>query len=258
MSEGTVRYERDGAVATLVFDRPQARNAMTWTMYRQLGEACDRIAHDASVRVAVLRGAGGKAFIAGTDIAQFRDFNGAEDGVRYEHDMERCLAKLENLSIPTLAAIEGWAVGGGLAIATVCDLRIATPQSQFGVPIARTLGNCLAVGNVALLMAAFGAGRTKKMLLLGEMLSAQEAYAAGFLAEIVAAPDFDQRIAALAGRLAANAPLTMRVSKEAIGRLLHTGMPQGEDLLRTCYGSEDFRIGIAAFLGKREPKWLGR
>ena len=258
MREGTVRYERDGAVASLVFDRPQARNAMTWTMYRQLGEACDRIAHDASVRVAVLRGAGGKAFVAGTDIAQFRDFDGAEDGVRYEQDMERCLAKLENLSIPTLAAIEGWAVGGGLAIATVCDLRIATAQSQFGVPIARTLGNCLAVGNVALLMAAFGVGRTKKMLLLGEMLSAQEAYAAGFLAEIVAAPDIDQRIAALAGRLAANAPLTMRVSKQAIGRLLHAGMPEGEDLLRTCYGSEDFRIGIAAFLSKREPQWLGR
>ena len=258
MSEGTVRYERSGAVATLIFDRPQARNAMTWTMYRQLGEACDRLAHDSGVRVAVLRGSGGKAFIAGTDIAQFRDFNGAEDGVRYERDMEHCLAKLENLSIPTLAVIEGWAVGGGLAIATVCDLRIATPQSQFGVPIARTLGNCLAVGNVALLMAAFGTGRTKKMLLLGEMLSAQEAYSAGFLAEIVESADLDRRVAALADRLAANAPLTMRVSKQAIGRLLHAGIPEGEDLLRVCYGSEDFRIGIAAFLGKQQPQWLGR
>lgn len=256
--EGAVRYTRAGPIATLTFDRPQARNAMTWTMYRQLTEACDRIASESEVRVAVLRGAGGKAFIAGTDIAQFRAFAGAEDGVRYEQDMERCLSKLENLPVPTLAAIEGWAVGGGLAIATVCDLRIATPQSQFGVPIARTLGNCLAIGNVALLMAAFGAGRAKKMLMLGEMLTAQEAYSAGFLAEVVAAEDLEQRIRALSDRLAANAPLTMRVSKQAIARLLHAGIPADADLLRTCYGSEDFRIGVAAFLDKRQPQWVGR
>jgi enoyl-CoA hydratase/carnithine racemase len=258
MAEGIVRYQRDGAVATLTFDRPQARNAMTWTMYRQLTEACERIASDSQVRVAILRGAGGKAFIAGTDIAQFRDFAGAEDGVRYERDMERCLATLENLPVPTLAVIEGWAVGGGLAIATVCDLRIATRESRFGVPIARTLGNCLSVANVALLAAAFGVGRTKKMLMLGEMLTAEEANAAGFLAEIVDAQDVDQRVVALSARLAANAPLTMRVSKEAIGRLLHAGIPEGEDLLRICYGSEDFRIGIAAFMDKRPPQWLGR
>ena len=258
MSEGTVRYERNGAVAMVIFDRPAARNAMTWTMYRQLTEACERIEADAAVRVAVFRGAGGKAFIAGTDIAQFREFNGAEDGVRYEQDMERCLAKLENLPVPTLAVIEGWAVGGGLAIATVCDLRIATAQSQFGVPIARTLGNCLSIGNVALLIAAFGAGRTKKMLMLGAMLSAEEAFSAGFLAEVVAPHEVDQRVVALSDRLAANAPLTMRVSKQAIGRILHAGIPEAEDLLRTCYGSEDFRTGIAAFLNKREPRWLGR
>ena len=258
MGEGIVRYQRDGAVATVIFDRPEARNAMTWTMYRQLTEACERIASDPEVRVAVLRGAGGKAFIAGTDIAQFRDFSGAEDGVRYERDMETCLATLENLPVPTVAVIEGWAVGGGLAIATVCDLRIATRESRFGVPIARTLGNCLSVGNVALLAAAFGVGRTKKMLMLGETLTAEEAYAAGFLVEIVDAQDVDQRAVALSTRLAANAPLTMRVSKEAIRRLLHADIPEGEDLLRVCYGSKDFRIGIAAFLDKRPPQWLGR
>lgn len=258
MGEGQVRYRREGGVATVIFDRPEARNAMTWTMYGQLVEACDRIAADPEVRVAVLRGAGGKAFVAGTDIAQFRGFEGADDGVRYERDMERCLGRLENLPVPTLAVIEGWAVGGGLAIATVCDLRIATPESRFGVPIARTLGNCLAIGNVALLVAAFGAGRAKKMLLLGEMLSAEEAWHAGFLAEIVQGGALDARADALAERLAANAPLTMRVSKEAVGRLLHAGIPAGDDLLRVCYGSEDFRTGIAAFLDKQPPQWRGR
>jgi enoyl-CoA hydratase len=258
MNEGAVRYQRDGVIARVTFDRPQARNAMTWAMYRQLGEACERIANDAAVRVAVFRGAGGSAFVAGTDIAQFRDFKSAEDGVDYERDIERYLTKLEELQVPTLAVIEGWAVGGGLAIATVCDLRIATPQARFGVPIARTLGNCLAIGNVGLLMAAFGAGRAKKMLLLGEMLSAEEAYAAGFLAETIDASGLDQRLAELCDRLASNAPLTMRVSKEAMRRLLHAGIPQGEDLIRACYGSEDFRIGMAAFMDKRQPQWIGR
>ena len=258
MGEGVVRYQRDGVVARVTFDRPEAHNAMTWTMYRQLEEACERIAADSEVRVAMFRGAGGKAFIAGTDIAQFREFKGAQDGVAYERDMSRCLSTLERLPVPTLAVLEGWAVGGGLAIATVCDLRIATPETRFGVPIARTLGNCLSVDNVALLMAAFGVGRTKTILLLGEMLTADEAYASGFLAEIVAADELDRRIEALCTRLANNAPLTMRVSKEAIGRLLHAGLPEGEDLLRTCYGSEDFRIGMAAFLAKRQPQWIGR
>lgn len=258
MGEGVVRYQRDGAVARVTFDRPEARNAMTWTMYRQLTQACECIAADSEVRVAMFRGAGGKAFVAGTDIAQFREFKDANDGIAYERDISRCLSTLEELAVPTLAVLEGWAVGGGLAIATVCDLRIATPETRFGVPIARTLGNCLSVDNVALLMAAFGAGRTKKILLLGEMLTADEAYASGFLAEIVGADELDRRSTALCTRLANNAPLTMRVSKEAIRRLLHAGLPEGEDLLRVCYGSEDFRIGIAAFLEKREPQWTGR
>jgi enoyl-CoA hydratase len=258
VTDGEIRYIRDGNVATVIFDRPAARNAMTWRMYQQLAEACARIASEPGLRVAVFRGAGGKAFIAGTDIAQFAAFRSTDDGVAYEEKMEAYIAGIERLPVPTLAVIEGFAIGGGLAIAAACDLRIATPGSRFGVPIARTLGNCLSMANCARLVVAFGASRAKRMLLLAENLSAEEALAAGFLAEIAAAPELDRRAAELADRLAQHAPITMRVSKEAIRRLLHSGLPAGDDLVRACYGSNDFRIGVAAFVDKRQPQWTGK
>jgi enoyl-CoA hydratase len=258
MSDGEVRYVREGNVATVTFDRPEARNAMTWRMYEQLGEACARIEREDGLRAAVFRGAGGKAFIAGTDIAQFRAFRSGEDGMGYEEKMEAYLAGIEKLPVPTLAVIEGFAIGGGLAIAACCDLRIATPGSRLGIPIARTLGNCLSIANYARLVMALGASRAKRVLLLAENLSAEEALAGGFLSEIVAAPELDRRIGELTDRLVQHAPITMRVSKEAIRRLMHAGLPAGDDLIATCYGSEDFRIGVEAFVAKRDPQWTGK
>jgi enoyl-CoA hydratase/carnithine racemase len=258
MSDGEVRYRREGYVATVVFDRPAARNAMTWRMYEQLGEACARVRTDSEVRVAVFRGAGGKAFIAGTDIAQFQSFASADDGIAYEARMEGYIGAVEALPVPTLAAIEGFAIGGGLAIAAACDLRIATPGSRFGVPIARTLGNCLSIANCARLVAALGVARAKRVLLLAENLSAEEALAGGFLSEIVLPADLDRRIAELTDRLAHHAPITMRVSKEAIRRLIHAGPLTDDDLIRACYGSDDFRIGVRAFVDKKEPAWTGK
>jgi len=257
MDEGTTRYERDGVIARVTFDRQSARNAMTWSMYNQLGAACEKIVADREVRVAVFRGAGGKAFVAGTDIGQFREFKSGEDGIAYERRMADILAAVEQLPVPTLAVIEGWAIGGGLAIACACDLRMATPGTRFGVPIARTLGNCLSVENYALVVAAFGVSRAKKMLMLAENLSAEEAATAGFLSEIVPPEQLDSRVRELCDRLAKNAPITMRVTKESIRRLLHAGLPAGDDLIRECYGSADFREGVDAFVSKREPRWKG-
>lgn len=258
MDEGEVRLRREGALAHVTFDRAAARNAMTWRMYEQLAQICAELRADADVRVAVFRGAGGKAFIAGTDIAQFKAFTSPEDGIGYERTMEAYLEALEALPFPTLAVVEGWAVGGGLAIAACCDFRIATPGSRFGVPIARTLGNCLSMHNYARLVAALGPSVAKRILLLGDTLTAEEAKAVGFVLDVIPPDAVDARVQELCDRLVRNAPITMRVSKEAIRRVLNSSHADGDDLVRETYGSEDFREGVRAFVAKREPQWTGR
>ena len=255
-SDGEVRVERAGAVATVWFDRPAARNALTKPMYEQFTLICEALGRDRDVRVVAFRGAG-EAFVAGTDIAGFVDFETAEDGIAYEREMEEHLEALLAIPVPTVAAIDGVAVGGGLNIAAACDLRVATIGSRFGTPIARTLGNCLSMPNYARLLAAFGEPRAKRMLLLGELLSAEEAQAAGFLAALVPREEFEAAIQRLVGQLLANAPLTLEVSKEAIRRLKERDLPNGDDLVRRIYGSADFKAGVRAFLDKTKPKWRG-
>jgi len=257
MSDGVVRLEIDGSIARVTFDRPQARNAMTWAMYERLGEICDELRGNAAVRCVVFRGAGGEAFVAGTDIEQFRAFASGDDGVAYEKRIDAGIAKIEMLPMPTLAVVEGWCVGGGIAIATACDIRIATPSAKFGVPIARTLGNCLSITNIARLVAAWGKSQVQRMLIGAEVLDATEAQACGYLAQVI---DGDVNAASdeRARKLAALAPVTQAVSKEALRRLLVNDLPDAEDLIRRAYASDDFHEGVAAFTEKRSPRWRGR
>ena len=257
MSDGTVHLNIRAGVASVVFDRPAARNAMTWAMYERLNQICEQLTTDTSVRVVSFRGAGGQAFVAGTDIEQFTTFSSGEDGVAYEKQIDQCIARLESLPMPTVAVIEGWTIGGGLAIATACDFRIATTGSRFGVPIAKTLGNCLSVANLARLSAVFGMPRVKRMLMLAEVLTADEALACGFLLQLVEPGEIDVNLDKLCERLAALAPLTQRVSKEGLRRLVSHDLPADEDLVRLCYGSDDFREGVSAFVAKRSPVWKG-
>jgi enoyl-CoA hydratase/carnithine racemase len=253
--EGTVRLEIDGAVARLTFDRPAARNAMTWRMYEELGSACKAIAANREIRVAVLRGAGGKAFVAGTDIDQFRAFSSGRDGVAYEEKVEHFVGTLEAVPVPTIAVVEGWAVGGGMALANACDFRVATPGTRFGVPIARTLGNCLSASNVQRLTATLGVSLVKRMLLLAEMPTAEE-MPAGYVS--VVAPDaLDAHVEDLCTRLKGHAPITIEVTKEMLRRLSLDLQAPDADLIRRTYGSADFREGVEAFLAKRTPQWRG-
>jgi enoyl-CoA hydratase len=258
MSDGAVHLKIDGAFATVTFDRPEARNAMTWAMYESLATICEQLQRNADVRVVRFRGAGGQAFVAGTDIAQFQSFRGGDDGVAYERRIDACIALVGMLPMPTVAVVEGWAIGGGLAIATACDFRVATPNSRFGVPIARTLGNCLSAANVARLVAAFGRSRVQRLLLLADLIGAEEAQACGYLLDIAPPSDIDATCEALCHRLAALAPVTQSVSKETLHRLLDSALPDAEDLIRRCYGSDDFREGVSAFVARREPVWKGR
>jgi len=257
MSQGSVHLSIRDGVAAILIDRPEARNAMTWSMYDELAAICAGLAGNPDVRVATFRGAGGEAFVAGTDIEQFRAFSSGEDGIAYEKVIDERIGQLERLPMPTVAIVEGWAIGGGLAIAAACDFRIATPTASFGVPIARTLGNCLSIANLARVVAAFGVPRAKKMLLLAELIGAGEATQCGFVSEIAEAGELDDKAAAFCARLAKNAPVTMRASKEGIRRVVNEGLPQGEDLIRACYGSADFKIGVEAFLDKKRPAWTG-
>jgi enoyl-CoA hydratase/carnithine racemase len=258
MGTHELQYERRDAVAFITFNRPAARNAMTWAMYEALFECSEEADEDDDVRVVVLRGAGGKAFIAGTDIKQFTEFETGEDGVSYEKRVERVVGRLEAVSKPTVAVVDGFAIGGGLAIAAVCDLRICTPNARFGLPIARTLGNCLSMENYARMVSLIGSARTKEIIFTARALSADEALATGLATEVVSADHLDDRVGELCKLLARHAPLTMRVTKEAVRRITAAEVPSGQDLVIDAYSSKDFHEGVAAFVGKREPKWRGR
>jgi enoyl-CoA hydratase len=255
MSDGTVHCTTVDGIASVVFDRPEARNAMTWEMYDQLLVACGSIAVNPEVRVATFRGTGG-AFAAGTDIREFLPFSSAEDGIAYEQRIEAVVSAIENLQVPTIAIIEGAAMGGGLVIATGCDFRIATPSARFGVPIARTLGNCLSLANTARLVAVFGPARAKRLLLLADSISSEEALSCGYVVEVVQPEAIDELVSKMCRRLISHAPITMQVAKESIRRLAKISL-QGDDLIRIVYGSNDFKAGVRAFLAKQRPQWTG-
>ena len=254
-----VIVERNGAIVTLTFNRPEARNAMTWDMYERLHDACEEVDGDDSIRVLVLKGAGGKAFVAGTDIGQFTTFESGDDGLRYERDADRRMGRVARVKKPVIAQIQGFAVGGGLGIAAGADLRIATPDARFGAPIARTLGNCLSMTAYARYLDLFGPSRLKEMIFTARLLPAQEALAAGFVHEIVGAESIEARVRELAETIASHAPITLWVTKEAVRRIQEArAVPNGDDLVAATYGSADFREGVSAFLEKRPPRWTGR
>ena len=258
MSE-PVLVEEEGRVVFLTINRPEARNAMTFQMYDGLVHACEWVDEHPDVRVFLLKGAGDKAFVAGTDISQFQHFKTREDILGYEERMDRVLGRLERVGRPTIAVIRGYAVGGGGAIAAACDMRIGAPDMQFGFPVARTLGNCLNMGNYARLVALIGPSRTKELLFTARMVGADEALHLGLVNEVVPVEGLEDRVRELANTIAANAPLTLRASKEAVRRLMETdGTSPSEDLVLMCYQSEDFREGVAAFMEKRKPTWKGR
>ncbi len=252
-------YDCKDGVARVTFNRPEARNALTYAMYDRLAELCRAAEGDRSIKVMIVTGAGDKAFAAGTDIAQFRELRTAEDAVAYEERLERVVAAVERCRVPTIAAIAGACTGGGAAIAAACDLRIAAPNARFGFPIARTLGNCLSIANLARLSALLGPARVKDLIFTARLAEADEMLASGLVSELV--PDSASlmpRAEALARSIAANAPLTLSATKEALRRLEARLPPDlDRDLVVMCYTSRDFREGLEAFLAKRKPDWRG-
>jgi enoyl-CoA hydratase len=257
LSEDLLLSVKDG-VATVTFNRPQARNAMTFAMYDRLAEICDG-ALENGLSVIVLTGAGGAAFASGTDIAQFREVRTAEDALGYEARIGRVLKAIEDCAVPTIAAIPGACTGGGAGIAASCDLRVAASDLRFGFPIARTLGNTLSLENYARMAALIGPARVKVLVLTARLIGAEEAASWGLVHEVVAPEDLAQAAADLARRVAGHAPLTMRAAKKALAALRPEVSPDlARELNLSCYLSEDFREGVEAFLAKRPPVWRGK
>ncbi len=250
---------RDG-VAYVTFNRPQARNALTFAMYERLAEICSGANQDRSIKAILITGGGDKAFAAGTDISQFRAFDKEQDALDYEARIDRVMNAIERCRVPTIAAIHGACTGGGASIAACCDLRIASRDMKYGFPVARTLGNCLSLASYARLVYLVGPSLVKDIVFRARLIEGPEALAKGLVNEL--ADDqaaLMKRAEEIARQVASHAPLTLQATKEAILRL-RPGVPHGEgnDLVLMCYMSEDFREGMEAFLNKRKPVWKGR
>lgn len=249
---------REG-IMWISFNRPQTRNALTFGMYERLAQLCREVPTDGTVRAVVITGAGGKAFAAGTDMTQFRAFETPQDALDYEAQIDAVLEAVECCPLPTIAAIHGACTGGGGSIAAACDIRIASASLKFGFPIGRTLGNCLAAGNLARLSELIGAGRVREIIFTARLVEAEEALSVGLISEVL--PDEESLLAhatELAERVGSMAPLTLRATKEALRRNRAALMVDDADLIISCYMSDDFRLGMEAFLGKTKPVWTGK
>lgn len=256
MPSSNVVLDIDGPIATVTLARTAARNALTWEMYDALVEACDAVP-TAGARVVIIRGSDG-AFSSGTDIAQFDQVRSGADGVAYERRLAHVIERLEAVDVPTIASIDGPAVGGGCALAVACDLRIAADTARLGVPVARTLGNCLSVENLARLVDLVGQGRALELMFTGRLVPAVEALAWGLVHRVVPAADLDAETRTLAGELASRATSTLATTKAMLRRLRAARRPAPgdcDDLIAACYASADFREGVTAFAAKRRPSF---
>jgi len=254
MPSNNVEWVIKGSVGTVTFDRPEARNALTWEMYDALVEACDEAESHTDLRVFIIRGAGG-AFSAGTDIAQFKDFDGA-DGVAYEKRLDGVIDRVERLPLITIAEVDGVAAGGGCAIALACDLRICSERAVFGVPVARTLGNCLSITSTARMVDLIGLAAAKDVLLTGRLIAADEARRTGLANEIIPSEQLSAEVIKRAEDLATRKRSTIKATKETLLLLRDHRRPKqnaANDILKECYGSDDFKEGVSAFV-RRESK----
>ncbi|MGE3886019.1 MAG: enoyl-CoA hydratase [Vicinamibacterales bacterium] len=257
MPSSNVAWDISGPIGILTFTRPEARNALTWEMYDALEHACQQADEDLRVRALIIRGSGG-AFAAGTDISQFAGFSSGEDGVRYERRLDALVDRLERVTVPTIAEVDGPAVGGGCLIAVACDLRLCSDRARFGVPMARTLGNCLSMANLARLADAVGPARARELLLTARLVDASEALAIGLATRVVPHDHLAGEALTLAEELARRASSTVTTTKAMLTRLRrHRCPPTGaaDDLVAACYASAEFREGVRAFTEGRPPKF---
>jgi enoyl-CoA hydratase len=255
-----VLYEKKGLIAYVTLNRPKVLNALNQRTWQDLRAAFEDARDDADVRGVILTGAGDKAFIAGADISELAQVTAvpAERSSTYGQEV---LNLVENLGKPVVAAINGFALGGGCETAMACTIRLATESARFGQPEVK-LGVLPGGGGTQRLPRLVGKGRALQLILSGEMISAQEAYRIGLVNEVVAAADLIPRAEAILKQIFANAPLAVRYSLEAVNKGLETSQTEGLALEASffglCAGTEDKQEGTRAFLEKRAPQFQGR
>jgi enoyl-CoA hydratase len=255
-----VFYEKKGAIAYVTVNRPKLLNALNTPTWADLRTAFEDARNDPTVRGVILTGAGNKAFIAGADIGELARATAieAEQSSRFG---QAVLDLIENLGKPVVAAVNGFALGGGCETAMACTIRIAVDSARFGQPEV-ALGLLPGGGGTQRLPRLVGKGRALQLILSGEMISAQEAHRIGLVNEIVPAADLITRAEAILNKIAANAPVAVKFSLEAVNKGLETS--QGEGILLEasyfglCAGTEDKKEGTSAFLEKRAPQFHGR
>lgn len=250
--EGEILLQRDQAAAWVTINRPWVKNAFTVTMWRRLGEVLDEVSRDGEVRVLVIQGAGEDAFTSGSDIREFEKMP-LEDVNGSFQIMEASISKVEELPIPTIASLNGYALGGGLELALACDLRVATERATLGMPIAR-LGIMISPKFAKRLVDLIGPSRAKDVLYTGRLIPSSEALGMGLINYFVLSQELKGFTRDLAGKIARHSASSVRAAKAAVSQCLPA--PLGKDLGEAYFiDGADFSEGVAAFLGKRMPKF---
>ena len=256
----SIVYARDGAIATVTLSNPGKLNALTKPMWMRVGELMRELSGDETVRCIVLRGDGEQAFAAGADISEFESVRAdAAQAKQYGEDIAGSMRAVAECRHPTVALIQGACVGGGLELASQCDLRICGESSRFGVPI-KNLGLVVAYAEMRGLIDVVGRPTALEILLEGRILGAREAYAKNLVTRVVADDKVVEEGYAMARRVADGAPLVARWHKKFARRLADPRPINDDENAESyaCFDTEDFRIGVKAFLAKKKPDFIGR